>query len=211
MSTNVFLVDDHELMREGLKTVLRSRKGITVVGEAQNFNELVSKLKSEDVDILILDINLPDKSGMEVLRYLRAHHADIRVLVLSMHPEERFATRVLRGGASGYVNKQTAARELILAIERIMNGGKYLSPAMTEHLVSEEGGRSGDHLHEQLSDREFEIMRMIALGYPAARIAQDLSLSVNTINTYRSRILEKMNLKTNADIVRYALEHSLID
>jgi len=211
MPTTVFLVDDHELMREGLKTVLRGRRDITVVGEAGNFADLLANLKREEVDLLILDINLPDKSGMEVLRYLRQEHPDIRILVLSMHPEDRFAFRVLRNGASGYVNKQTAARELILAIERIMNGGKYMSPGLTELLVSEHGRGGKEFLHQHLSDREFEILRMIAQGYQAARIAQDLSLSVNTINTYRARILEKMNLKSNADIIRYALEHSLID
>lgn len=211
MATSIFLVDDHELMREGLKTVLRGRRDFTVVGEAGSFADLLANLKGKDVDILILDINLPDKSGMEVLRYLRQEHPDVRILVLSMHPEERFAIRVLRNGALGYVNKQTAARELIIAIERIMNGGKYLSPALTEILVSEDGTAGQALPHQQLSDREFEILRMIAQGFQAARIAQDLSLSVNTINTYRARILEKMNLRSNADIIRYALEHSLID
>jgi DNA-binding NarL/FixJ family response regulator len=210
MATNVFLVDDHELMREGLKTVLKNHHEIVVVGEAGSFSDMVAGLKSDEVDIIILDINLPDKGGLEVLRYLRQEHPDIRILVLSMHPEERFAVRVLRGGALGYVNKQSAARELIVAIERIMNGGRYLSPEMTDQLVSEYSGKK-ELLHQRLTDREFEILRMIALGHPAAQIANDLSLSVNTVNTYRARILEKMSLKSNADIIRYALEHSLID
>jgi DNA-binding NarL/FixJ family response regulator len=210
MATNVFLVDDHELMREGLKTVLKNHQEIVVVGEAGSFSDMVAGLKSDEVDIIILDINLPDKGGLEVLRYLRQEHPDIRILVLSMHPEERFAVRVLRGGALGYVNKQSAARELIIAIERIMNGGRYLSPEMTDQLVSEYSGKK-ELLHQRLTDREFEILRMIALGHAAAQIANDLSLSVNTVNTYRARILEKMSLKSNADIIRYALEHSLID
>ena len=210
MATHVFLVDDHELMREGLKTVLKNHPEIVVVGEAGSFAGMVEKLGSDEVDLLILDINLPDKSGMEVLRYLKQQHPDIRILVLSMHPEERFAVRVLRGGAFGYVNKQTAARELIVAIERIMNGGRYLSPETTDQLINDRVGKK-ELLHQQLTDREFEILRMIALGHPAAQIANELSLSVNTINTYRARILEKMRLKSNADIIRYALEHSLID
>ena len=210
MATHVFLVDDHELMREGLKTVLKNHPQIVVVGEAGSFADMVARLKNDEVDVLILDINLPDKSGLEVLRYLRQEYADIRILVLSMHPEERFAVRVLRGGALGYVNKQTAARELIIAIERIMNGGKYLSPETTDQLVMEYGGKK-ELPHQQLTDREFEILRMIGMGHPAGQIAHDLSLSVNTINTYRARILEKMNLKSNADIIRYALDHSLID
>jgi len=210
MATHVFLVDDHELMREGLKTVLKNHPEIVVVGEAGSFAGMVEKLGSDEVDLLILDINLPDKSGMEVLRYLKQQHPDIRILVLSMHPEERFAVRVLRGGALGYVNKQTAARELIVAIERIMNGGRYLSPETTDQLINDRVGKK-ELLHQQLTDREFEILRMIALGHPAAQIANELSLSVNTINTYRARILEKMRLKSNADIIRYALEHSLID
>ena len=210
MAIHVFLVDDHELMREGLKTVLKNHPEIVVVGEAGSFAGMVEKLGSDEVDLLILDINLPDKSGMEVLRYLKQQHPDIRILVLSMHPEERFAVRVLRGGALGYVNKQTAARELIVAIERIMNGGRYLSPETTDQLINDRVGKK-ELLHQQLTDREFEILRMIALGHPAAQIANELSLSVNTINTYRARILEKMRLKSNADIIRYALEHSLID
>jgi len=210
MATNVFLVDDHELMREGLKTVLKNHQEIVVVGEAGSFADMVARLKSDEVDVVILDINLPDKSGLEVLKYIRQEYPDIRILVLSMHPEERFAVRVLRGGALGYVNKQTAARELIIAIERIMNGGRYLSAEMTDQLVFEYGGKK-ELLHQRLTDREFEILRMIAMGHPAGQIANDLSLSVHTVNTYRARILEKMNLKSNADIIRYALDHSLID
>ncbi len=210
MATNVFLVDDHELMREGLKTVLKNHRGITVAGEAGNFEETVSKLKKTEVDVLVLDISLPDKSGLEVLKYLRQEHPRVKILVLSMHPEERFALRVLRAGALGYINKQSAARDLITAIERIMNGGRYLSPQMTDLLITEHSNEK-TLPHQLLTDREFEILRMIAMGHPASEIANKLTLSINTVNTYRARILEKMNLKSNAEIIRYALEHSLID
>ena len=210
MATNVFLVDDHELMREGLKIVLKTHQGIAVVGEAGSFDETVTKLKKAEVDVLVLDLSLPDKSGLEVLKYLRQEHPDIKILVLSMHPEERFALRVLRAGALGYINKQSAAHDLITAIERVMNGGRYLSAQMTDLLITEHSNEK-TLPHQQLTDREFEILRMIAMGDPASIIADKLTLSVNTINTYRARILEKMNLKSNAEIIRYALEHSLID
>lgn len=210
MATNVFLVDDHELMREGLKTVLKNHKGIVIVGEAGSFGETVTKLKKAETDVLVLDISLPDKSGLEVLKYLRQEYPDLKILILSMHPEERFALRMLRAGALGYINKQSAARDLIGAIERVMSGGRYLSPQMTDLLIAEHANEK-TLPHEQLTDREYDILRLIAMGHPAGRIADQLSLSVNTVNTYRSRILEKMNLKSNAEIIRYALEHSLID
>lgn len=207
----IFIVDDHQLMREGLKTVLGSESGIAIVGEAGSYGEMMDKLPKKGVEIVILDLSLPDKNGLEVIKDLRERFPRIKILILSMHPEERFGVRALKAGAAGYVNKQMAATELMKALEKIKGGGKYVSPELAEQLIAQIDDEKPEFPHKNLSDREFEIFQMIAAGKAAAQIAKQLSLSINTITTYRLRILRKMNLKKNADLVRYALEHHLID
>ena len=209
--TRVFLVDDHQLMREGLKTVLAAEPGIVVAGEAGSYEEMVKRLPKRGVDILILDISLPDKNGLEILKDLRERHPNMKTLILSMHPEERFGVRALKAGAWGYVNKQTAATELTSALERIRSGKKFVSPELADQLLDEIDQPRPQAPHELLTDREFEILQLIATGKSAADIGKQLSLSVNTITTYRTRILHKMNLRNNADLIRYSLEHRLID
>ena len=211
MTTRVFIVDDHELMREGLKTVLESSKKIMVSGEAGSFKQFSSSFRKGAADVIILDISLPDRNGLEVLKYVRDNFPATSVLILSMHPEERFALRALKGGALGYLNKQTAGKELVKAIEKVRRGEIYLSSEVAGALVRELEGDKKKKPHETLNNREFEVFQMIASGMTAREIGRKINLSIHTVTTYRSRILKKMNAKTTADLVRYAMEHRLID
>jgi len=211
MTTRVFIVDDHELMREGLKTVLESSRRIMVSGEAGSFKEFSSTFRKGSADVIVLDISLPDRNGLEVLKHVRDNFPSIAVLILSMHPEERFALRALKGGALGYLNKQTAGKELVKAIEKVRRGEIYVSAEVAGALVRELEGNQKKKPHENLNDREFEVFQRIASGKTAREIGKDIDLSIHTVTTYRSRILRKMNAKTTADLVRYAMEHHLID
>ena len=164
-----------------------------------------------NLDVLVLDINLPDKSGLDLLKELKEFKPELRVLILSMHPEDRFAMRVLRAGAYGYVTKESAGEELVKAIRKVYDGGKYVSAALAEKLVFEIQSGSDKPLHEMLSDREFQVFQMIAEGKTLAEIADGLSLAVTTISTYRARILEKLNLHSNAELIHYAIINKLLD
>lgn len=207
----VIIVDDHELIREGLKKVLIKNSDLEVVGEAGNSNELIGLLDQHDVDVVILDISMPGRSGLELLRDIKNLYPKVKTLVLSMHPEDRFAIRALKAGASGYLSKQSAAKELVNALRKIKSGGKYISPALAEQLALEIETPSDKPLHEKLSNREFEIMIKISLGKSVSEIAGDLALSVNTITSYRSRVMQKMNMRSNAEIIRYAIKNQLVD
>ena len=213
MPTRIFIVDDHEFLREGLKTVLEQSRGMKVCGEAGSFKEFTAAFREDQTDVVVLDISLPDRNGLDVLRYLKDNHPGVNVLILSMHPEERFAVRALRAGASGYVNKQSAARELVKAIQHVGRGERYVSPEVTsqllDHLVGKKRGRKKPH--EELADREFEILQLIAAGKGAGDIAKKLDISMATVMTYRGRIMKKMKMKSTADLVRYAIEKHLID
>ncbi|HEX9614560.1 MAG TPA: response regulator transcription factor [Bacteroidota bacterium] len=213
MATRIFIVDDHEFLREGLKTVLEQNGGMKVCGEAGSFREFMSMFREHETDVVVLDISLPDRNGLDVLRYLKDHHPGVRVLILSMHPEERFALRTLKAGASGYVNKQSAARELVKAIQTVRRGGTYVSPQVTSQILDDLGKKKEGRRnpHEDLADREYEIFQLIAEGRTRADIAKKLGISVTTVMTYRGRILRKMKMKTTADLVRYAIEHRVID
>ena len=207
----IVIVDDHELVREGLKKVLLKESGIQLVGEASNALELFKLLEETEVDLVVLDITMPGRSGLDIISEIKNLNDHIRILILSMHPEERFALRALKAGASGYLSKEAAARELVSAIRKIMSGGKYISAALADHLVSNLDKEPGKLPHETLSNREFEIFRLIAKGKSVGQIAEELILSVNTVTSYRSRMMEKMNFSSNAEIVRYAIEHNLIE
>ncbi len=207
----VIIVDDHELIREGLKKVLIKNSDIEIVGEACNSQELLDFLNHNTVDIIILDISMPGRSGLELLRDIKDIHPDVKTLVLSMYPEDRFAIRTLKAGASGYLSKQSAAKELVNALRKIMTGGKYISQALAEQLALEIETPSDKPLHEKLSNREFEIMLKISLGKSVSEIAEELALSVNTITSYRTRLMQKMNMRSNAEIIRYAIKNQLID
>ncbi len=207
----VFITDDHSLIREGLKKLLKDEMDIKVAGEAGNAKDTMEFVLKNNLDVLVLDINLPDKSGLDLLKELKEFKPELRVLILSMHPEDRFAMRVLRAGAYGYVTKESAGEELVKAIRKVHNGGKYVSAALAEKLVFEIQSGNDKPLHEMLSDREFQVFQMIASGKTLAEIADGLSLAVTTVSTYRARILEKLNLHSNAELIHYAITNKLLD
>lgn len=206
----IFISDDHILIREGLKKLLQYETDLKIVGEADNPDETIRFITNNNVDILILDINLPGMSGLDILKQLKLFKPELNVLILSMYPEEQFAERTLKAGASGYLTKETATDELIKAIRKVAKGGKYISPQLVEKLIFK---KDSEHElpHESLSDREFQVLKLMALGKAQIDIAANLNLSTSTINTYRSRILQKLGLKTNAELIHYALQNKLID
>ncbi|SHF87192.1 two component transcriptional regulator, LuxR family [Fodinibius roseus] len=210
---NIFIADDHPLVREGLKKVVKqSTIDIDVIGEASGADELMDKLRELEPDILILEIAMLGKSGLDVLKEVKDSYPDLPVLILSIHPEDRFAVRTLKAGAHGYLNKRSISEQLITAIRRIViHNKKYISQDVAEQLVSSMDMNGNKPLHETLSDREYQIMCMIASGKEVNEIANELSLSVQTIHTYRFRIKEKMKLKSNVEFTRYALDQNLID
>lgn len=185
--------------------------GEVEIGEASNASEAMQLVREKKWDVVVLDISMPDRSGLDVLREIKTERPDLPVLILSMHGEDQFAMRVLKSGASGYLNKATAPTELIHAVRKILAGGRYVSPSLAEKLVSHLVEHSEKLPHERLSDREFEIMCLIASGSSREQIGKALHLSVKTISTYRARVLEKMNIEGNAEITRYALKHNLVN
>ena len=207
----VLIVDDHTLVREGLKQILASNPEISVAGEAGDGREVLSKIRERDYDVIILDISMPGRSGVDVLKQVKSIRPEQNVLMLSMYPEEQFALRSLRAGASGYLTKRSASTELVDAIRKISKGHRYISPSLAEVLASDLSRTGSEVPHETLSDREYEIMRLIARGKTITEIGRELSLSVNTVSTYRSRIMKKMNLKTNAELTYYAFQNRLVD
>ncbi len=208
--TKVFIVDDHELVREGIRKILSRFPDIAIVGESNSAEELLGSDGMKDADLILLDIALPGRSGLEILTQLKGIRADARILFLSMFSEEQFAIRALKAGADGYISKKAAAQELVDAIHAISRGKKYVSPTVKERLVEEIQSPSHPHSMQTLSDRELSVLRLIAEGKGASEIARQLFLSVNTVMTYRRRLLKKLGLKTNADLVRYALENDII-
>lgn len=207
----VLMVDDHALIREGLKKTLSGEPDLTIVGEANNIVELFKVLEQVAADIILLDITMPGESGLDALKELHQKYSHVPVLILTFHPERRFAVRALKAGASGYITKESATEELVQAIRKIAGGGKYVSTALAEQLAAELTDGSGKLPHESLSNREFQVMRLLAQGKKSSEIAEQLSVSVNTVNTYRMRVLEKMNVQSNVELSRYALEHGLIE
>lgn len=210
---NILIADDHPLVREGLKKVVdQSTIDIKVVGEASDAHELMDKLREITPDIVILDIAMPGKSGLDVLKEIKEFYPDLPVLMLSMHPEDRFAIRSLKAGASGYLTKSSISDQMVNAIRKIVvQKKKYISPNVAEQLADRVDLNNNKPLHESLSDREYQILCMIASGKKVNEIAEELSISIQTVHTYRSRIKDKMKLSTNVEITRYALENNLID
>ena len=207
----VLIADDHALIREGLKKILKTAQEISEVREAGNAREVTEEVKKGDLDVVILDISLPGKNGLELLKDLKQDYPKLPVLMLSMHPEDRFAVRALKSGASGYVTKESAVEELIKAIRKVVQGRRYVSQSLAEKLALDLETDTGKPLHENLSDREYQVLCLIATGKTVRQIAGELFLSMSTVNTYRARILEKMNMKTDAELIRYALQNQLID
>jgi DNA-binding NarL/FixJ family response regulator len=209
--TKVIVVDDHSLIREGLKKLLVGQWDMEVVAECESASELMDKLKRVECDVVVLDINLPGKSGIEVLYDLKTQGPGVKTLVLSMYPEERFATRALKAGAMGYLNKKSASEELVRAIRRISRGGKYVSESLADQLVGELTHDKSATPHELLSDREFQVLMLIGAGKSVQEITDALSVSLSSVNTYRRRILDKMELKTTQELMRYAIKNGLVD
>jgi DNA-binding NarL/FixJ family response regulator len=208
--TRILLVDDHAVVRQGLKQILTESIPEVEFGDAASGEEALRKARSGAWDVIILDISLPGKSGLEALKDLRQSHPRIPVLVLSMHPEEQFAVRALKAGAAGYVTKRTAAKDLTAAVKKLLVGGRYISDSLAERLAVEIQAGSGNP-HERLSDREYQVFRMLAIGKTVKEIGEELSLTPQTVSTHRARILEKMGMETNADLTQYAIQSRLLD
>lgn len=207
----VAIADDHPLVREGITRVVQNEIDIELVAEAANGKELLTLLQEQLPDIVIVDITMPGKSGLEVIKDIKEQYPELPVLVLSIHPPERFAVRALKAGAQGYLCKSSISEELVIAIRKIVNKKRrYISDEVAEQLAQQMDNVSDQPLHKSLSDREFEIMCMIAQGYDVSKIAKKLSISPHTVHTYRSRIKEKMNLKSNVDMTRYVMDNELI-
>lgn len=206
----ILIADDHPMVRAGLRRILSEDRGITEIGEASSGNETLDKLRAQPWDLLILDINMPDRSGLDILRHVRATHADTRVLVLSGLSERQYALNVLKAGASGYLPKECAPNDLLQATRAVLAGRRYVSPQIAELLVTDLNADNDQPLHGRLSEREFQVFYKLASGRSVSAIGNELCLSVKTVSTYRSRILEKMNLRSNADITTYALRNQII-
>jgi two-component system, NarL family, invasion response regulator UvrY len=206
----IFIADDHTLFRKGLKLLLSESSDLTIAGETGDGDEVIKKVMDSGCDMVLLDISLPNKNGLDILKQIKSMKPQLHVLILSMHPEEHYAVRALKSGASGYVTKESAPEELVKAIRKVSMGGKYISAALAEKLAFDlDGTTSAKAPHELLSDREFQVMSMIASGKKTKEIANMLSLNEKTISTYRARILQKMNMKSNADIIQYVLKEGL--
>lgn len=207
----VIIADDHAILRAGLKQILSETEDILVVAEAQNANEAIKLGSQPDADVLLLDISLPDRSGIEALKYIKRENSNIAVLMLSMHREDEYAIRALKSGASGYLCKQSASSELVNAIHTVARGKKYITPEVAEILANQIGRDDQKAPHELLSDREYQTFIMIASGLSVTDVANKLSLSVKTVSMYRTRLLEKMQLKHNAELTHYAFKHNLVN
>lgn len=208
---NILLADDHTLVREGLKQILNNIEDIGSIDEASTGEEVISQVNKNEYDIILLDISMPGRSGIEILKQVKEMKPEQNILMLSMYPEEQYAVRCFKSGASGYVTKDTAPAELISAIHQVSAGQKYVSASLAQRLAAYIQVDSDKPLHEQLSNREYEVLRMIASGIGNKEIAEQLSLSAKTISTYRARILDKLYLKTNAELTHYAIQNDLIE
>jgi two-component system, NarL family, invasion response regulator UvrY len=207
----VCVVDDHAVVREGLKRIISENAGMTVTAEAGDGNEALRVLQSKPCDVVVLDITMPNKNGLDVLKELHAGSPRLPVLVLSVHAEEQYALRVLRAGAAGYLTKESAPSKLVQAIRKVVRGGKYVSPTVAEKMIYKSETESRKPLHESLSDREYQVLCLIASGKTVTMIAEELGLSVKTVSTYRVRTLEKLEMKNNAELTHYAIKESLVD
>jgi len=207
----ILLADDHAMVRTGLKEILADTGDIAVTGEATNGHEVLERIRGHDYDVAVLDMSMPGRGGIELIKQVKRERPRLRILVLSMHSEQQYAVRALKAGASGYLTKDSAADQLVAAIRRIAAGGAYVSPETAERLALGAAPNSEAAPHTLLSDREFQVFQMIARGVSVSEIARELSLSVKTVSTHKTRILEKMGLANQAELIRYALEHKLLD
>lgn len=207
----ILIADDHAIVREGLKQILADTRDIVVAGEAANGSDAIKLVRKDQCDVLLLDISMPDRSGIEVLKQIKKEAPRIAVLMLSMHREDQYAIRSLKAGAAGYLNKQSAPDQLVDAIRQVSDGRKYITPALAQELANQVGDDRNVPPHEILSDREYQTLIMIASGKTVSDIAAELSLSVKTISMYRSRLLQKMKLRHNAELTHYAIKNHLVE
>jgi DNA-binding NarL/FixJ family response regulator len=206
----ILIADDHALVRAGFRRFLEEDPAVTEIGEAASGRETLDRMREAEWDLVVLDISMPDRSGIDILRHLRTSYPMTRVLILSGFPERQYAVNVLRAGAGGFLSKEAAPEELLRAVKTVVSGRRYVSPALAELLASDLSGDSAQPLHASLSTREFQILCKLASGRSVSQIGKELCLSVKTVSTYRTRILGKMNLTTNADLTSYALKNGLI-
>jgi DNA-binding NarL/FixJ family response regulator len=210
--TRILIADDHAIVREGLKQIVQQTSDIKVIDEACNAAETIEKVSRLELDLLLLDISMPDRSGLDVLLEIKRDYPRLPVLILSFHPEDQYAHRMLKAGASGYVTKESASDELVQAIRKVALGGRYMSANLAERLVFDMVEQNGSAApHESLSNREFQVFRLIAAGKTVKEIGDELSLSVKTISTNRTRIVEKMSFRNNSEFTQYAIKHKLLD
>jgi len=207
----VVIADDHTILREGLKQLLQSAPDLSVVGEAGDGHEVLARVRGVDFDVLLLDMSMPGRSGMELIRQVKAERPKLRVLVLSMHEEHQYAVRAIRAGAAGYLTKESAALELVAAIRKVAGGGAFISAEVAEQLALSSMPRAEGPPHTLLSDREYQVFRRLVAGAAVTQIAGDLSLSVKTVSTHKARLMEKLGVANQAELIHYALKHRLSD
>ncbi|MFY7899294.1 MAG: response regulator [Chitinophagaceae bacterium] len=207
---HILIGDDHSVVRKGLKMIIEDAYPNAVIEEAQDGADIIKKLsKRNDWTVIVSDISMPGRSGLEIIKYVKENLPKVPVLILSVHAAEHYAVRTLKAGASGYLTKESAPEELVKAIRQITSGKKYITPEVAELLIEFQGDEMSDQPHKNLSDREFEVFKLIAKGHKISEIGEQLSLSINTISTYRTRILEKMHMTTNAELTKYVITHNL--
>lgn len=207
----VIIADDHAILRAGLKQVIAETDDIEVIAEAQNANEAIKLGSKPGADVMLLDIAMPDRNGIEALKYIKRENSEIAVLMLSMYREDQYAVRALKSGAAGYLCKQSASEELVNAIHTVAKGKKYITPEVAEILANQVGNEGQKAPHELLSDREYQTLIMLASGLSVGEVAEKLSLSVKTVSMYRTRLLEKMQMRNNSELMHYAFKHMLVD
>ena len=206
----ILIADDHTVVRKGLKQILLDEFPGAEIEEVADGGELVKKVMAAKWDVVVSDLSMPGRSGLEALQQIKISHPDLPVLILSIHPEEQYAIRALKSGAAGYLSKDTAPDELVKAVQKVLLGKKYISQAIAEKLANSFSQDNNLLPHENLSDREFDVMKLLANGKSVSEIAETLSLSVTTVSTYRTRVMTKMNLRSNSDLTKYAIENSLL-
>jgi DNA-binding NarL/FixJ family response regulator len=207
----VLIIDDHPIIREGITKVLNATADFEVTGEASNAQEALQLLSQKSFDVVILDVVMPGRSGLEFLEQIKKSKPELRVLMISAHSEKRYALRAIKSGASGYITKDSAGKELVKALSKILSGGVYVSAGIADQLLFELAEDPGKPAHELLSTREFQVMQMIAAGNRLKEIASELSLSISTVSTHRLRILQKMGMKNNAELIQYVIQNNLLD
>lgn len=206
----IVIADDHQIVRDGLRALLENHPDLEVVGEAATVPELLALVRKQDVDLLVLDLGMPGGEGLETFKRVQSAAPGVKIVILSVHPEDQFAVRMLKAGASGYVQKEAASESLVIAIRRALRGKRYVSPELASKLADDLGDDATEELHEHLSDREFQVLRLLGEGRSVSGIAEELTLSAKTVSTYKARLLKKMDMDTTAELIRYAVEYDLV-